>query len=174
MSALMTANPSLARGIPGPTEATSGIRSACRRTALREQKLNRSVEGRHVRPHIVERDASFTIDQIRRVGQASVDLMDCPLHVVHEYRPGDLLLGAVALGVPQLLLETVVRRLVGAGMGLSDHNVQELDAIPEIVKELLQRLDRADRDRSGEGPKVEKDGAAPKFAQPHGAAVGAG
>jgi hypothetical protein len=75
--------------------------------------------------------------------------MDCSSKIVHKHRPGNALVLDVAARVGQLLLQPVIRLNAGTGMRLANNNVDESNSVAPVGKELLERLDRARRDRSG-------------------------
>ncbi len=113
----------------------------------------------------IERDAAVRADEVGRVGQPSVGLVQRPLEVIHDNRPRDLLAALVALGAGHLLLMAYISWLSRSWMGLADDYVDEVDAVAPKVVEALERLDRADGHRSGERSEVEDRGPVAKRRQ---------
>jgi hypothetical protein len=143
-------------------------------TSLRDQLGDRLVQDRRAGHRVDERHVPVPVDQIRRIDGAAVHLMHGPAQLINENRPGDRLDVVERLGIVQLLLVAPVGRFRGNRVRLADDERQELDPVAPTGVELLERLDRADRERSGGGGEEEEDRLSPPAAQPQRAAVGAG
>jgi hypothetical protein len=81
--------------------------------------------------------------------------------------------GDVMLGIAVFAFLVAVAWEVGTRVGLTDEDLDKVNIFPPVAVELLERLDRADGGRSGNGPEAEQGGAVMSFAETNGPATNA-
>ncbi len=111
-------------------------------------------------------DPPFRVDEVGRIGETAIDLVDRSFEIVHENSPGDPLLFLVAAGISGFLVKGLVGQHLGTGVRLPDHDIQKPHAFAPLGVELFQWLDRAGGNGSGERAEVEQHRRAPQLAQP--------
>jgi hypothetical protein len=92
--------------------------------------------------------------------------MCAAFEIVNQHLPWDVLVSLVSLAIMELLFEAAVGTDPRAGMRLANEHIDELNLIAPHVVQLLERLDRAGRDRSTVGAEVQEHRRAPQIAQP--------
>lgn len=130
--------------------------------SLSPQLFQSLVQRRRVSPHVVERDAAFSVDEVCRVCQPAINLVRCACEIIHQHRPPDAVLPPVRCGVSHLLFKVMIGGHVSAGVRLTDDDIYEADLIAPSAVKFVERLDRACRDRSGERAEMKQDGLAPQ------------
>jgi len=93
-----------------------------------------------MRPHVVERDISFGIDQIGGISEATVKLVRGTLQIIDEHCQGNAFLLLVTLSILPFLLKTLIGRHFGAWMRLPDEDIHEVYFYPPTRMEPFQRL----------------------------------
>lgn len=130
-------------------------------TVLRDESCYGAVQYGRVWNQADKCDVSIAVNQECGRGVRAVPLVNGPVHVIDQHGPWDALVALVPCSVLELLLGGDVRRLGGAWMRLSHDDIDELDRPAPSGVQLLQRLDRADCDRSGDRGEAQKQETAP-------------